>query len=104
MLLSVKERTGEIGLRLAVGARPRDILVQFLAEATVLALGGWLAGVALAALGTVGLALGTSWKVALPAGALLASFGMAMLTGLGFGAVPARRASRLPPIRALGTE
>jgi len=104
MLLSVKERTGEIGLRLAVGARPRDILVQFLAEATALALGGWLAGVALAALGTGGLALGTSWKVALPAGALLASFGMAMITGLGFGAVPARRASLLPPIRALGTE
>lgn len=104
MLLSVKERTGEIGLRLAVGARPRDILVQFLAEATALALGGWLAGVALAGLGTGGLALGTSWKVAVPAAALLASFGMAMITGLGFGAVPARRASRLPPIRALGTE
>jgi putative ABC transport system permease protein len=104
MLLSVKERTGEIGLRLAVGARPRDILVQFLAEATALALGGWLAGVALAALGTVGLALGTSWKVAVPVGALLASLAMALITGLGFGAVPARRASRLPPIRALGTE
>jgi putative ABC transport system permease protein len=104
MLLSVKERTGEIGLRLAVGARPRDILVQFLAEATALALGGWLTGVALAALGTAGLALGTSWKVAVPAGALLASLAMALLTGLGFGAVPARKASRLPPIRALGTE
>ncbi len=104
MLLSVKERTGEIGLRLAVGARPRDVLVQFLAEAAPLALGGWLAGVALAALGTVGLALGTSWKVAVPAGALLASLAMALVTGLGFGAVPARRASRLPPIRALGTE
>jgi putative ABC transport system permease protein len=104
MLLSVKERTGEIGLRLAVGARPRDVLVQFLAEATALALGGWLAGVAVAALGTVGLALGTSWKVAVPAGALLASLAMALITGLGFGAVPARKASRLPPIRALGME
>ncbi len=104
MLLSVKERTGEIGLRLAVGARPRDILVQFLAEATALAFGGWLAGVAVAAFGAVGLALGTSWKVAVPAAALLASFGMAMITGLGFGAVPARRASRLPPVRAMGTE
>jgi len=104
MLLSVKERTGEIGLRLAVGARPRDVLVQFLAEATALALGGWLAGVALAALGTAALAVGTSWKVALPIGALLASLAMALITGLGFGAVPARRASRLPPIRALGTE
>lgn len=104
MLLSVKERTGEIGLRLAVGARPRDILVQFLAEATALALGGWLAGVVLAALGSAALALGTSWKVALPVGALLASLAMALITGLGFGAVPARRASLLPPIRALGTE
>jgi putative ABC transport system permease protein len=104
MLLSVKERTGEIGLRLAVGARPGDILVQFLAEATALALGGWLAGVALAALGTGGLALGTSWKVAVPVEALLASLAMALITGLGFGAVPARKASLLPPIRALGTE
>jgi len=104
MLLSVKERTGEIGLRLAVGARPRDILVQFLAEATALALGGWLAGVALAALGSGVLALGTSWKVAVPVGALLASLAMALITGLGFGAVPARKASRMPPIRALGTE
>jgi len=104
MLLSVKERTGEIGLRLAVGARPRDILIQFLAEATALALGGWLAGVTLAALGSGALALGTSWKVAVPVGALLASLGMALFTGLGFGAVPARKASLLPPIRALGTE
>ena len=104
MLLSVKERTGEIGLRLAVGARPRDILVQFLAEATALALGGWLAGVALAGLGTAALALGTSWKVAVPVTALVASLAMALITGLGFGAVPARRASLLPPIRALGTE
>jgi putative ABC transport system permease protein len=104
MLLSVKERTGEIGLRLAVGARPRDILIQFLAEATALALGGWLAGVALAALGTAALAVGTSWKVAMPVAALLASLGMALFTGLGFGAVPARKASLLPPIRALGTE
>ncbi|HEX3555455.1 MAG TPA: ABC transporter permease [Thermoanaerobaculia bacterium] len=104
MLLSVKERTGEIGLRLAVGARPRDILIQFLAEATALALGGWLAGLAVAALGTAALALGTSWKVALPLAALLASLAMALITGLGFGAVPARKASLLPPIRALGTE
>ncbi|HSS78854.1 MAG TPA: ABC transporter permease [Thermoanaerobaculia bacterium] len=104
MLLSVKERTGEIGLRLAVGARPRDILIQFLAEATALALGGWLAGVTLAALGSGALALGTSWKVAVPVGALLASLAMALFTGLGFGAVPARKASLLPPIRALGTE
>jgi putative ABC transport system permease protein len=104
MLLSVKERTGEIGLRRAVGARPRDILVQFLAEATVLALGGWIAGVAAGALGAGTVAFGTDWKVAVPVEALLASLAMAGITGLGFGAFPARKASLLPPIQALSAE
>jgi len=104
MLLSVKERTGEIGLRMAVGARPRDILVQFLAEATVLALGGWAAGVAVGALGAAAVAFGTEWKVGLPLAALVASLAMAGATGLGFGAFPARKASLLPPIQALASE
>ncbi|HYU34491.1 MAG TPA: ABC transporter permease [Thermoanaerobaculia bacterium] len=104
MLLSVRERTGEIGLRMAVGARPRDILVQFLAEATVLALGGWFAGVAAGALGAGAVALGTEWKIGLPLPALLASLAMAAATGLGFGAFPARKASLLPPIQALSAE
>lgn len=103
MFLSVKERTGEIGLRMAVGARSRDVLVQFLGEATVLAVGGWLLGSVASVLGGIGVALGTEWKVAFPAGAALASFLMALVTGLGFGALPARKAARLPPIRALGT-
>jgi putative ABC transport system permease protein len=103
MFLSVKERTAEIGLRMAVGARPRDVLVQFLGEAALLALSGWLAGAVTATLGGIALALGTEWKVALPAEALLASFLMALLTGVGFGAFPARKASLLPPIRALAT-
>jgi putative ABC transport system permease protein len=104
MLLAVKERTGEIGLRMAVGARPRDILLQFLAESTVLAVGGWLAGVALGGLGAAAVALGAAWKVAVPLAALVASFLMAVATGLGFGAVPARQASRLTPIQALAAE
>ena len=104
MLLSVKERTGEIGLRMAVGARPRDILLQFLAESTALALGGWLAGVAAGALGTAAVAFGTDWKVGLPFEALLASLAMASAIGLGFGALPARKASLLPPIQALASE
>jgi len=104
MLTSVKERTGEIGLRLAVGARPRDILFQFLAEATALALGGWLAGAALGGLGVAALALGTEWKVGLPSEALLASLAMVLILGLGFGAFPARQASLLPPIQALGAD
>jgi putative ABC transport system permease protein len=102
MLLSVKERTVEIGLRMAVGATPLAILVQFLAEASLLAVGGWLTGTAAGALGTAIIALGTDWKVALPSEALLASLASTAAIGLGFGAFPARKAALLPPIQALG--
>jgi putative ABC transport system permease protein len=101
MLLSVKERTDEIGLRMAVGARPRDILVQFLAEATILAVGGWIAGVAVGGLGASAAALLTDWKLGVPIEAVLATLATAVVTGLGFGAFPARKAALLPPIRAL---
>ncbi|MEO6528697.1 MAG: ABC transporter permease [Gemmatimonadaceae bacterium] len=103
MLLSVRERTSEIGLRMAVGAKPRDILVQFLLEATMLSLGGWFAGVALGLTGAALLAASTSWPVAAPVNALLISLAMALTIGLGFGAVPARRAALIPPMRALAT-
>ena len=103
MFLSVKERTAEIGLRMAVGARPVDVLVQFLGEAALLALSGWTAGTAVAVLGGIALAMATEWKVALPAEAALASFLMALVTGVGAGALPARKASLLPPIQALAT-
>ncbi len=101
MFLSVRERTSEIGLRIAVGARPRDILLQFLIEATFLAVGGWLIGIAIGGVGTALVALGTEWKVGLPATALTASLAMVLCIGLGFGALPARRASLIPPIGAL---
>jgi len=101
MMMSVRERTGEIGLRIAVGATPRDILAQFLIEATLLALGGWLAGLAIGAVGAAAVALATDWSTAVPTRALLASAVMVLIAGLGFGSVPARKASRLPPIEAL---
>jgi putative ABC transport system permease protein len=104
MFLSVKERTGEIGLRLAVGARPRDILVQFLLEATILAMTGWLAGIATGAAASAAVALATGWTMAWPLKAAAASLMMAAATGLGFGALPARKASRLPPIQALAAD
>jgi putative ABC transport system permease protein len=104
MLLSVRERTGEIGLRMAVGARPRDVLFQFLCEAAALALGGWLAGVTAGALGAGAVALGTQWHLGLPVGALVASLAMAIVVGLGFGAFPARKAALLPPIRAMNRD
>jgi putative ABC transport system permease protein len=104
MLLSVKERTDEIGLRMAVGAQPRDVLAQFLFEATALALGGWISGIVLGLTGSTAVAMSTSWKVAVPWSMLLLSLGMAMTIGLGFGAFPARRASLISPIQALRTE
>lgn len=104
MLLSVKERTGEIGLRMAIGARPRDIFVQFLVEAVALAVSGWVLGAVLGGLAASAVALGTNWSVAVPPAALGASLALAVTIGLGFGAIPARRASVLPPIEALRSE
>lgn len=103
MLMSVRERTAEIGLRMAVGATPNDILAQFLFEATLLALGGWMAGLAIGSIGAAAVALGTEWTLAVPVDALVASAVMVAIAGLGFGAFPARKASLLPPIEALLT-
>lgn len=101
MLLSVRERTSEIGLRVAVGATPRDIVVQFLLESLILALGGWTIGVALGGVGALGVSFFFDWHLALPASSLASSFGVGVVIGLGFGAVPACRASLVQPIRAL---
>src|SRR5262245_57371293 len=104
MLMSVRERTGEIGLRMAVGAQPRDILIQFLFEATLLALGGYMSGVVLGLGAAASVALATAWTIGIPWEALVVSLGVAMTTGLGFGAFPARKASLIPPIQALRRE
>ena len=103
MFLSVKERTAEIGLRMAVGARPVDVFVQFLGEAVLLAVGGWLAGAVAALLAGVAVALGTEWRVAVPVEVAVGSLLMALVTAVGFGALPARRAALLAPVRALAT-
>jgi putative ABC transport system permease protein len=104
MLLSVRERVGEIGLRMAVGATPAGIFVQFLIEATLLALGGWVSGIMVGATGAAIVAFGTSWNVGVPVPALLASLGMTAAIGFGFGTFPAWRAACMPPIEALGVE
>lgn len=101
MLMSVKERTAEIGLRMAVGARPRDILAQFLIEASMLSLAGWLAGVVLGGALAAAAAMATAWRIGVPVEGLAACTAMALVIGLGFGSLPARKASRLPPIQAL---
>ena len=103
MFLSVKERTAEIGLRMAVGARPRDVLAQFLMEASLLAVGGWAMGALVATGGALALGAATGWPVAFPAEAAAGSLALALATGAGGGTVPARRASLVAPVRALGS-
>ena len=104
MLVSVTERTREIGLRLAVGARQRDILTQFLAEAVILSLVGALTGVALGIGGTQALAHLSDWQVRMKADALFISVASASIVGVFFGWYPARKAARMTPIEALRYE
>ena len=102
MLVAVTQRTGEIGLLKALGARGRDIRMAFLTEAALLSLAGAIAGFALGHLG--------AWAIRLlfpvlpawpPPWAVVASLATALITGLLFGVMPARRAARLDPVQAL---
>jgi len=104
MLVSVTERTHEIGLRLAVGARGRDILTQFLVEAVTLALIGGLAGIALGAIASYAVGHFADWRTEMSAAAVLLAFGFSGAIGVFFGFYPARTASRLSPIDALRHE
>ena len=105
MLVSVRERTREIGLRKAVGARQRDVLLQFLLEAVLLTTIGGVLGIALGVGGALGLAAAID---ALPAvitwWSPVLAFGVSAAVGVFFGVVPARRAGRLDPVVALRTE
>lgn len=103
MLMTVRERTREIGIRMATGARQRDILRQFLTEAVMLSVVGGIAGISLAMLvGGVlvfsGVAIAFQWL------AVLGAFTCALITGVLFGFMPARKAARLDPVTALTSE
>jgi putative ABC transport system permease protein len=101
MLIAVRERTREIGIRRALGARRRDILLQFLIETTLLSVTGGLLGVLLGiACGTI-TSLTTGWPMLVPWGAILAAVTFSALLGLACGVYPARRAAALDPIAAL---
>ena len=104
MLVSVTERTREIGLRRAVGAKRRDILWQFLVEAAVLSLVGGLVGVGLGYGLSAGLTRFLQWPTAIPADTVAAAVVFAAATGIFFGFYPARQAARLDPIESLRFE
>ena len=104
MLVSVTERTREIGLRMAVGARGRDILAQFLIEAVCLSLMGGAIGVLLGAAATWGVGTFAGWQVALSLDSVVLAVGFSALVGVFFGFYPSWRASKLQPIQALRYE
>ncbi len=104
MLVSVTERTREIGLRMAVGARPRDILAQFLVEAVTLSLIGGASGIGAGLLGSHAIAYFAKWRTLLQLDAILVAFGFSAAVGIFFGFYPARKAAGINPIDALRYE
>ncbi|NEP61271.1 MAG: FtsX-like permease family protein [Symploca sp. SIO2G7] len=101
MLVSVRERTQEIGLRKAVGASQRDILIQFLIEATILSTAGGVMGTLLGVSGIALLGLLTPFNSSAPVGAIVLTVSVSGSIGLFFGVIPARQAAKLDPIVAL---
>jgi len=110
MLVSVTERTREIGLRKAIGARKKDILNQFLIESVILTVFGGIIALIFGALSSFGISialshfLDTNWSFAFPFSAIILAFGVAAIVGLIFGIYPAKKAAKLSPIEALRHE
>jgi putative ABC transport system permease protein len=104
MLVSVTERTREIGIRLAIGASQNKVLLQFLVEAVVLSAAGGIIGIALGIGGSLALASAMGWPFVLTPFWILIAFGISMAIGVLFGFYPARKAARMDPIDALRFE
>ncbi len=104
MLVSVTERTREIGIRMAIGAREADIMIQFLMEAIVLAVTGGLVGAAFGYGAIFALSIAFGWSLRVDPGSLMMAMGVSSAIGIVFGFFPARRAARLDPVHALQRE
>jgi len=104
MLLSIRERTNEIGLRMAVGARRKDILTQFLLEASILSVEGGIIGILLGIGGSLIIGYFTMWSTSISTPSMAIAFIFSFIIGIFFGVYPARKASMLDPIDALRSE
>lgn len=104
MLLSIKERTNEIGLRMAVGARRKDIRTQFLFESSFLSVGGGIIGIFIGIIASLSIKYILDWSIVISLTSVMLSFGFSMVIGVFFGVYPAYRASLLDPINALRSE
>jgi len=104
MLVSVTERTREIGIRMSVGAKEKDILIQFLVEATVLSIIGGLVGIGIGISGSQLISKFAGWPAVVSGFSIVISFGFCFVTGIFFGYYPARKAASLNPIEALRYE
>lgn len=104
MFVSVTERTREIGLRMAIGARPNDILLQFLFESVIISLLGGATGILIAVTICKIVTYAINWPMIISAISIIVSFGVCFITGVFFGWYPARKASKLDPIEALRFE
>jgi ABC-type antimicrobial peptide transport system permease subunit len=104
MLVSVTERTREIGIRMAVGARKKDILLQFLVEALVISVSGGISGVVLGILISFGVSYLGAWDTIVTRSSVFLAFFFSVMVGIVFGLYPARKASLMKPIEALRYE